>query len=77
LTIDSTVTLTNSAPSGGTLALSTTNDAGCTTLCTLGGVLGATASGTLIFHVGGSLGILSTTKTGPYSGTINVLVAYN
>ena len=77
LTIDSTVTLTNAAPSGGTLAVSTTNDAGCTTLCTLGGVLGATASGTLIFHVGGSFGILSTTHTGAYSGTINVVVAYN
>ena len=77
LTIDSSVTLTNAAASGGTLTVSTTNDAGCTASCTLSGVLGATASGTLLFHVGGSLAILSTTNSGAYSGTINVLVTYN
>src|ERR1700677_2661139 len=70
LTIDGAVTLTNTASSGGTLAVSRTNDAACTTLCTLGGVLGATASGTLIFHAGGSFGLSSTTNTGAYSGTI-------
>jgi hypothetical protein len=75
LTIDSSVTLTNTAASGGTLAVSTTNDAGCTTLCTLGGVLGA--NGTLIFHVGGSFPFSSATHTGTYSGTLNVLVTYN
>jgi len=77
LTIDSTVTLTNTAPSGGTLSVSTTNDAACTTLCSLSGTLGNAVSGTLVFHVGGSLAILSTTHSGAYSGTINVLVTYN
>lgn len=77
LTIDSTVTLTNAAPSGGTLTVSTTNDAGCAASCTLSGVVGNTASGTLIFHVGGTFPISSAAHTGTYSGTINVLVTYN
>ena len=77
LTIDSSVTLTNAAPSGGTLAVSTSNDAGCTASCTLSGVLGATTSGTLIFHVGGTFAITSATPTGAYSGTMNVVVTYN
>jgi hypothetical protein len=77
LTIDSSVALTNAAPSGGTLTVSTTNDAGCTTSCTLSGVLGATASGTLVFHVGGTFATSSATHTGAYSGAMNVLVIYN
>ncbi len=77
LTINSTVTLTNTAPSGGTLLVSTTNDAACTTLCTLSGAVGNTVSGTLIFHVGGSFPISSVTKSGAYSGTISVVVSYN
>jgi hypothetical protein len=75
LTIDSSVTLTNAAPGGGTLAVATTNDAGCTVLCTLPGSLGA--SGALTFHVGGTFAVSSTTPTGTYSGTLNVLVNYN
>ena len=77
LTIDSTVTLSNTAPSGGTLAVSTTNDAGCTATCALGGVLGQTTSATLSFHVGGTFAFSSATPTGSYSGTLNTVVSYN
>jgi hypothetical protein len=75
LTIDSSVTLTNAAAGGGTLAVATTNDAGCTVLCALPGGLGA--SGALTFHVGGTFAISSTTPSGLYSGTLNVSVVYN
>jgi len=77
LTIDSTVTLTNAAPSGGTLAVSTTNDAGCTAACALGGIVGQTTSATLSFHVGGTFPTSSATHTGSYSGTLNTVVSYN
>ena len=77
LTVDSTVTLTNAAPSGGTLVVSTTNDAGCTATCALGGTVGQTTSATLSFHVGGTFAVSSTTPTGSYSGTLNAVVSYN
>ena len=40
-------------------------------------ILGAGASGTYFFLVGGSFPIKSTTASGSYIGTYNVMVAYN
>jgi len=42
---------------------------------TLSGALGA--SGTMAFGVGGSMPISNTTASGAYTGTFNVIVAYN
>ena len=75
LAVDSTVTLTNAGSSGGSLSVTTSNDAACSTSCTLSGALGA--SGGLTFHVGGAFAISSTTHPGAYAGTLNISVAYN
>ena len=77
LVIDSSVTLTNSAPSGGTLTVTTVNDAACTTACALPGTLGDTAGDTKIVNVAGSFPFASTTNTGAYAGTLNISVTYN
>lgn len=77
LVIDSTVTLTNTATSGGTLTVTTVNDAGCTTSCALPGTLGDVANDTKIVNVAGSFPFTSTTNTGAYSGTLNISVTYN
>jgi hypothetical protein len=77
LVIDSTVTLTNTAVSGGTLTLTTVNDAACTTACALPGALGDVANNTKIINVAGSFPITSVTNTGAYAGTMNIGVTYN
>jgi hypothetical protein len=75
LNIDTTDTMTNSAPGGGTLAVTTSNDAGCTSACALSGALGG--AGSMSCHVGGSFVFSNTTSPGNYSGTINVSATYN
>jgi hypothetical protein len=75
LQIDATDTMTNSGAGGGTLVVTTSNDAGCTSACALSGTIGG--AGTLAFHVGGSFPFSNATKTGNYSGTINVSATYN
>jgi hypothetical protein len=77
LVIDSTVTLTNTAASGGTLTVTTVNDAGCTTSCALPGALGDVANDTKIINVAGSFPFTSLTNTGAYAGTMNISVTYN
>ncbi|HEY8617233.1 DUF4402 domain-containing protein [Phenylobacterium sp.] len=52
-----------------TLAMSVTNPQ------TLSGTLGTT--GNLTFGVGGSIPVANTTQSGAYTGTFNVVVAYN
>lgn len=44
---------------------------------TLSGTLGATASGTATFGIGGVIPISNSTASGAYTGTFNVIVAYN
>jgi hypothetical protein len=75
LQVDATDTMTNSGAGGGTLVVTTSNDAGCTSACALSGSLGG--AGTLSFHIGGSFPFSNATKTGTYSGTINVSATYN
>lgn len=75
LTIPATVTLTNSGAGGGTLSVTTSNDAGCTTACALSGSLGGAGSKT--FNVGGSFPITSSTAAGAYSGSVTATAAYN
>ena len=77
LVIDSTVTLTNTAASGGTLTVTTVNDAACTTACALPGALGDVANDTKVINVAGSFPFLSTTNTGAYAGVMNISATYN
>lgn len=77
LVIDSTVTLANTAASGGALTVTTVNDAACTTSCALPGALGDVANDTKVVNVAGSFPFLSTTNTGAYDGTLNISVTYN
>ena len=77
LVIDSRVTLTNTAPSGGTLTVTTVNDAGCTTSCSLHAPLGDVAAGSKIVNVAGSFPFTSTTRAGAYAGNLNISVIYN
>jgi len=77
LVIDPTVTLTNTATSGGTLTVTTVNDAACTTACALSGALGDVANGAKVVNVAGSFPLTSLTNTGAYAGTMNVSVTYN
>ena len=75
LAIDASDTMTNSGAGGGTLRVTTRNDAGCTSACALSGVLGG--AGSMSFNVGGSFPITSTTAPGAYSGSISVSATYN
>ena len=75
--IDPTVTLTNTAASGGTLTVTTVNDAACTTSCALLGALGDVANGTKVVNVAGSFPFTSLTNTGAYAGVMNISVTYN
>jgi len=77
LVIDSTVTMTNTAASGGTLVVTTVNDAACTTSCSLPGALGDVANDTKVVNVAGSFPLTSLTNTGAYAGTMNISVTYN
>ena len=77
MAIDSTVTLTNTAASGGTLTVTTVNDAACTTACALPGALGDPSGDTKIVNVAGSFPFISTTNTGAYAGVMNISVTYN
>jgi len=77
LVIDSTVTLTNTAASGGTLTVTTVNDAACTTACALPGALGDVANDTKVVNVAGSFPFTSFTNTGAYAGVMNISVTYN
>jgi len=77
LVIDSTVTLTNTATSGGTLTVTTVNDAACTTSCALSGALGDVANGAKVVNVAGSFPFTSLTNTGAYTGTLNISATYN
>lgn len=62
----------NRAGGGGTIAVTTTASSATGTLS---GSIGA--SGTASFGVGGSFSVADTTATGNYTGTFNVVVAYN
>lgn len=77
LVIDPSIVMTNTAASGGTLTVTTSNDAGCTTMCTLSGALGDVANGTLSYNVGGSFTVLNTTNTGKYTGSVMSTATYN
>ena len=77
LAVDATDTMTNAGAGGGTLVVTTTNDAGCTSACALSGAFGDVANGTLTFNVGGAFPIAASTATGVYTGTLNVTATYN
>lgn len=73
ITPAATFTMNRTSPSGGgSITVTTAVDAGSGTL---GGSIGST--GTKSFNVGGSFDVSNTTPTGTYSGTFNVVVAYN
>jgi hypothetical protein len=77
LSVDATDTMTNAGAGGGTLTVTTANDAGCTSACALSGAFGDIADGTMTFHVGGAFPIASNTATGVYTGTLNITATYN
>jgi hypothetical protein len=77
LSVDATDTMTNAGAGGGTLTVTTANDAGCTSACALSGAFGDVADGTLTFHVGGAFPIANNTATGVYTGTLNITATYN
>jgi|GEM_PF-5389979 hypothetical protein len=67
LTIPATITL--AGPSSSTMVITTSTDA-ATNPITL-------ATGTLVFHIAGSLAVSATQTTGAYNATYAVTVAYN
>lgn len=71
ITPDSSFSM-NRAGGGGTITASATASAASGTLS---GTIGS--SGTANFGVGGSFDVSDTTTTGSYTGTFNVVVAYN
>jgi hypothetical protein len=77
LAIDSRVTLTNTASSGGTLTVTTANDAGCPTSCSLPGMPGDAATANKVVNVAGSFPFDSTTNAGAYVGNLSISVIYN
>ena len=77
LAIDSRVTLTNTASSGGKLTVTTVNDADCPTSCALPGAPGEAAIASKVFNVAGSVPFNATTNTGAYVGSLNISVVYN
>ena len=77
LAIDSRVTLTNTATSGGTLTVTTANDAGCPTSCFLPGMPSDAATASKVVNVAGSFPFNATTTTGAYVGNLNINVIYN
>lgn len=73
VTIPATFTMANGSD---TLTVTTSNNlTGSAAAQTLSNALGA--AGSLVFKVGGSVPVLSTTPTGAYSGTFTVSAAYN
>ena len=76
LAIDSRVTLTNTATAGGTLTVTTVNDADCPASCALPSMPGDTAA-RKVFNVAGSVPFTATTNTGAYVGNLNISVVYN
>jgi len=77
LAIDRTVMLTNTAASGGTLTVTTVNDAACTTSCALSGALGDVANGAKVVSIAGSFSLAANTNAGAYAGTMKIGVTYN
>jgi len=66
----------NIANGGDTLVVTTSNDlSGSAGAQTLSNTLGS--AGSLVFRVGGSIPVASTTVTGLYTGTFSVTAAYN
>lgn len=72
LTVPATFAMTRGGGSE-TITVTTNNPTG--TASTLGGTIGS--EGNKEFYVGGSFPISNTTVTGTYSGSFNVVVAYN
>lgn len=73
VTIPATFSMANGADN---LTVTTSNDlVGSAGSQTLGNALGA--AGALVFRVGGTVPIESTTNTGAYTGTVTVSAAYN
>ncbi len=73
ITVPATFTLTSGAAS---LTVTTSNNlTGAANAQTLSNALGA--AGTLVFRVGGSVPVASTSATGLYTGTLTVTAAYN
>jgi len=77
LVIDRRVTLTNKASSGGTLTVTTVDDAGCTTSCSIPSTLSDLANGAKIVNVAGSFPFTPTTHAGAYAGDLNIGLIYN
>jgi hypothetical protein len=73
VSVPSTITVTNTGPSGGSIDITTSNTAQGTQA--LSGSLGG--EGSFTFLVGGAFAISDATKNGPYQGTYTVSVDYN